>query len=430
VPDPNPLAALVRRVNPGPGDVPDAELLDRFVRSADQAAFELLVWRHGAMVWGVCRRMLDPDRAAAEDACQAAFAALARHAPRLRGRAAVGAWLHRVAVRASIDLGRIAARRAPADHPDPPARDPDPARLAGDRELRSALDAGLNHLPDKLRVPFVLCELEGRTNAEAAAALGCPVGTVESRLTRARQRLRGWLTARGVVPGVAAAAVVLPESTRAALVRAADQSQLTATVRAVAARAIPRTITTHVRVLTAVGLVLAAGALGLAMPTGQEPPPTPPSPKGEIDLPAPQGPGEAVDMLVVEAWAPRAGQVEFLVRRNSSDPVPPAPPVVDARGLRKVTISATVDGTEVRAVGVDGRPLGPIDLVQRLAAWAAVVVLPADQGLPAPIYRAVLNERVVIFLVPRTVFGQMSAAAGARPKVEDPRPPLPKGPKE
>ena len=93
MPDPNPLAALVRRISPGYSDVPDVELLDRFVQSADQAAFELLVWRHGAMVWGVCRRILGPDRDAAEDACQAVFVALARHAARLGGRRAVAAWL-------------------------------------------------------------------------------------------------------------------------------------------------------------------------------------------------------------------------------------------------------------------------------------------------------------------------------------------------
>src|SRR3954462_11684525 len=115
-----PLAALARRMNPGPDAVPDADLLDRFITSSDQAAFELLVWRHGAMVWNVCRRMLAPDHHAAEDACQATFVALAMHAGRLRKSGAVAAWLHRVAVRAALDLA--AARRSVlplADSVDP-----------------------------------------------------------------------------------------------------------------------------------------------------------------------------------------------------------------------------------------------------------------------------------------------------------------------
>jgi DNA-directed RNA polymerase specialized sigma24 family protein len=106
-----PLAGLVRRVTPGPEAVSDAELLDRFTRSADQAAFELLVWRHGAMVWGVCRRMLDPDRDAAEDACQATFLVLARKAARVCWHDVSG-WLaaaaHRLAVRARA--GRTSSR--------------------------------------------------------------------------------------------------------------------------------------------------------------------------------------------------------------------------------------------------------------------------------------------------------------------------------
>ena len=58
----------------------------------------------------------------------------------------------------------------------------------------------------------------------------------------------------------------------------------------------------------------------------------------------------------------------------------------------------------MRAVGVDGRAVGPIELVERLSVWAAVVVIPSDLGLPAPVYRKVLNERTVIFLVPRALF--------------------------
>ena len=77
-----PLVALVRQLTPDAGTLPDADLLDRFARTRDQAAFELLVWRHGALVWAVCRRMLGPDRHAAEDACPAVFLALAVHAGR------------------------------------------------------------------------------------------------------------------------------------------------------------------------------------------------------------------------------------------------------------------------------------------------------------------------------------------------------------
>ena len=270
-----PLAALVRRMTPGPDTVPDAELLDRFARSADQAAFELLVWRHGAMVWGVCRRMLAPDRDAAEDACQAAFVALASHAARVRDRDALPAWLHRVAVRASLDLiaTRRTARPLSADIPEPTDRHPDPAREASDREVRTLLDTGLNGLPDKLRLPFVLCELEGRSNAEAAAALGCPVGTVESRLTRARQKLRGWLTARGVVPAVAVAGAVLPESARAAMVKAGVPGAAGSVVKALAARAIPSVVSAKLRLVAAVGLVLTVSAVGLGLTTSEQPKP-------------------------------------------------------------------------------------------------------------------------------------------------------------
>jgi RNA polymerase sigma factor (sigma-70 family) len=261
VPAPPPLAALVRRLTPDPVTVPDAELLDRFVRARDQAAFELLVWRYGGLVWGACRRVLGPDRDAAEDACQAAFVALATHAGRVRRAGSLAAWLHRVAVRAALDL-RSARRPTdplPIDRPDP-ARGPDLA--AADREVRSLLDDGVNRLPDRLRAAFVLCELEGRSNAEAAAALGCPVGTVESRLTRARGRLRAWLSARGVVPAVGVA-VVVPESVRAAMVRA-GVAGVAPSVRAMADRAVRSTLGAKLRAVAAAGLIMVAAGFGLS----------------------------------------------------------------------------------------------------------------------------------------------------------------------
>ncbi|VTR94185.1 sigma-70 family rna polymerase sigma factor : Uncultured bacterium genome assembly Metasoil_fosmids_resub OS=uncultured bacterium PE=4 SV=1: Sigma70_r2: Sigma70_r4_2: WD40 [Gemmata massiliana] len=257
------------------------------------------MWRHGAMVWGACRRVLDPDRAAAEDACQAAFVALAEHAARLRVRPALAAWLHRVAVRAAFDLSaaRRSAHRLSAAHPDAPDRRPGPFREACAREVRALLDSGLNRLPDKLRLPFVLCELEGRTNAEAAAELGCPVGTVESRLTRARQRLRAWLTARGVVPASAGAAVALPESARAAMVRAARPAALSPTVRALAARATPAVVSANLRVALAVGLSVVC-TVGLVL-TANEPARTPPALTRHADtmpLPATAREGDQVPL--------------------------------------------------------------------------------------------------------------------------------------
>jgi RNA polymerase sigma factor (sigma-70 family) len=276
-----PLAALARQFAPDRETVSDAELLTRYARACDAAAFELLVWRHGAMVWAACRRVLGADAAAAEDASQAAFAALARHAGRVRDGGAVAAWLHRVAVRAALDL-KTRRRDAdlPAVHPADPR--PDPARAASNREVRTLIDAAVNALPVRLRAAFVLCELEGQSNAAAAAALGCPVGTVESRLTRARQQLRDVLSARGVTPAVAV--VALPAATRAALV-ASGTGSVSAAVKELAARAVGGSAV-PVRAVAA-GLLLAATAFGLAAAAPQQPPPA--APKGAKAEPPAEG---------------------------------------------------------------------------------------------------------------------------------------------
>jgi RNA polymerase sigma factor (sigma-70 family) len=303
-----PLAALVRRLTPDATAVPDAELLGRYARDRDQGAFELLVWRHGGVVWAASRRLLAPDRHAAEDACQAAFAALAANAGRLRDGRSVAAWLHRVVVRAALDL-RAAARWAtplPADRLDRPGPGPDPARAAGERETRSLLDAGLDRLPDRLRVPFVLCELGGHSHAEAAAVLGCPVGTVGSRLTRARHRLRRWLAARGVVPAAVTAAAV-PDTVQAAMARAGLPGEaIGPTVRGLADRAVGSSIGAAVRAAAAVSAVLAATALGLGLAIPGEPKPADP-PTGP---PTAQAAGVPADPLPPGAVA-RMGSTRF-----------------------------------------------------------------------------------------------------------------------
>jgi erythromycin esterase len=200
------LPALVARVRRtaarrDAAGVPDADLVARWAAGRDEAAFELLVWRHGSMVLATCRRILGPGPDA-DDAFQATFLTLVRKAGRIRVGSQVGGWLHRVAYRVAL---RVRARRpafAPlaADPPGRPAADPNWA------DVRAALDQEINALPERYRLPFVLCHLEGKTNAEAARDLGRPVGTIESRLSTARRRLRVRLRRRGITLSVVAAA--------------------------------------------------------------------------------------------------------------------------------------------------------------------------------------------------------------------------------
>jgi RNA polymerase sigma factor (sigma-70 family) len=187
--------------------VTDAQLLERFAVRQDQDAFELLVWRHSRMVLGVCRRLLG-DEHEAEDAFQAAFLILAKKATRISRREAVGSWLYRVAYRVALQARASAVKRAAREQPleGVPVRsgESDPCALAAERELRGAIDEEIDRLPKKYRSVFVLRCLAGKSGEETAQELGCPVGTVESRLTRAREKLRAQLNRKGfAVPSVA-----------------------------------------------------------------------------------------------------------------------------------------------------------------------------------------------------------------------------------
>src|SRR5437763_1560200 len=135
-----PLTHLLRQLAPDSTSVPDTELLRRYADHRDEAAFELLLWRHVAMVWGVCRRGA-PDRAAAEDAFQATALALTRHAGAVRAARSVAGWLYRVAYRAALAIRSRRREETVARIPDRPAPGPDPAAAAEARELAQVLDA-------------------------------------------------------------------------------------------------------------------------------------------------------------------------------------------------------------------------------------------------------------------------------------------------
>jgi RNA polymerase sigma factor (sigma-70 family) len=176
--------------------LPDGELLERFLGVRDEAAFAALVERHGPMVLGTCRALLR-DAAAAEDVFQATFLVLVCKARSIRGQSALASWLYQVAHRIAIQAGTEAARRRRQ-------------RLAGelratacdraepDDEWREILHDELARLSDKHRLPILLCDLEGKTHAQAAAELNCGEATIRRRLAGARELLRSRLTRRGV----------------------------------------------------------------------------------------------------------------------------------------------------------------------------------------------------------------------------------------
>jgi RNA polymerase sigma factor (sigma-70 family) len=183
------------------GEISDAELLTRFSSNRDEAAFELLLWRHAAMVLRLCRDVTR-DEHAAEDAFQAVFLALACKSGSIRSQKSLGAWLYQTAYRIAVRArSRTLASRIPVD------RNQDLSKLAarvepGDelmlRELRSLMHEEVARLPAKYRCPVILCYFEGLAHEDAARRLGWPKGTVAGRLARAREMLRKRLLRRDV----------------------------------------------------------------------------------------------------------------------------------------------------------------------------------------------------------------------------------------
>ena len=170
---------------------PDGQLLHDFASRQDETAFAVLVRRHGPMVLGVCRRILRQVEDA-EDAFQATFLVLIKKAQALGRREILGNWLHGVACHTALKARAAATARQ--------AREQAVAKCEAtwedaDREALAILDRELSLLPERYRAAIVLCDLEGKTQKQAAEQLGCPEGTLASRVVRGRallaKRLRG-----------------------------------------------------------------------------------------------------------------------------------------------------------------------------------------------------------------------------------------------
>jgi RNA polymerase sigma factor (sigma-70 family) len=262
-------------------ELDDGQLLHAFAARNDQAAFAALVRRHGPLVFGVCRNVLRHEQDA-EDAFQATFLTLARKAGSIRSGNALPGWLHGVAFRVALRARRSASRRRTREAQAQPA----PLTAAWDvawREVQAVLNEEVQRLPERYRVVFILCCLEGHGQREASRRLGLKEGTISSRLAEARRRLRERLTRRGLAlssvltacslsreTAAARALALLPSTVRAAGPRAAVSAGVTSLLRSsVAARG---------KLAAALLLAVSLAAVCTGMAARSQPAPPPPAP--------------------------------------------------------------------------------------------------------------------------------------------------------
>ena len=248
----------------------DGALLDRCQTGNDSVAFEQLVRRHGSKVLAACRKVL-PDSADVDDAFQATFLVLLQKPRSVRKKESVGAWLfgvaHRVAVRARDSAARRRRLLKKA------ARASDEATAIADLSWRDAcaiLHNELDKLPDTLRLPLILCYLNGLSRDEAAEQLGRTPGSVKSGLQKGREQLRKRLLRRGVTLSaglLTAVADSIEAATPAALVRTTVESASKPTL---AVSTLARFISPapSFAAVKTVGACIAAGILAVGLALG------------------------------------------------------------------------------------------------------------------------------------------------------------------
>jgi RNA polymerase sigma factor (sigma-70 family) len=293
-------------------DLTDAQLLRRFRARGEEAAFALLLQRHGPMVLGVCRRLLRQEQDA-EDAFQATFLVLARNAAAIRARDSLSSWLYGVARRVALRARGQAAARQARERQATTRPGADPGDEAGRRELRALLDEEVGRLPPKYRAAVVLCDLQGKTHEEAAGQLGWPKSTLTSRLARARELLRQRLEGRGLAAGGALLAAALAEGAAAPVharllldtVRAASRAaagEMPAAATALVPTALPAALAGKGKPLAALALVAALGlAAWVTLPA--QPGPALPEQRGQAAAAGPKQKGAEVERDPLPAGA-------------------------------------------------------------------------------------------------------------------------------
>lgn len=198
----SPVGAFLRQMAASYRDeCSDAELLAQYLKTGEQDAFRALVARHGRSVWIACLGQVG-DSHDAEDAFQAAFVALARQGANVDAHAGLGPWLRAAARRAARKLrrseGRLGRLREKL-RAEMPESGTVPGWGTNESRTWQLASEELERLPERLRVPVVMYNLEGRTYAQIAELLQCSTAGVHRRVERGLKLLRERLSNRGVV---------------------------------------------------------------------------------------------------------------------------------------------------------------------------------------------------------------------------------------
>ncbi len=194
----------------------DGQLLKDFLETMGDAPFEELVRRHGAMVLGVCLRATRNPKDA-EDAAQAAFLTLVEKAGSLVSRSSIGGWLHHVARHISLRLRESEVLRKTLEMKAQEMTNETLPENDRSLEMRELIDAELDTMPEKYRLPMILHYFEERSFEETGRILGLSPGAVTMRVDRGREKLRQKLVRRGVTVSASALGAILSENTSASV---------------------------------------------------------------------------------------------------------------------------------------------------------------------------------------------------------------------
>jgi len=174
----------------------DLDLINRF-KGGDASAFDEIIFKYQDKIYNLCYHMLGNSHDT-EDAAQDVFLKAYQSLNKFKPDASLHTWLYRIAVNTCIDYKRKpffeslfkSSKEGDEFVADHPSYSPSPERLYESEQIGKAIHLALGRLSEKLRTVIVLKEIEGLSYGEIAEVLGVSIGTVKSRISRAREELK------------------------------------------------------------------------------------------------------------------------------------------------------------------------------------------------------------------------------------------------